>query len=173
MFPHLFLIWFEVHLEAWHWPCRSSSVGGRTLHILPTHPSFPPPPLDNMQIYFGKYIFHLLWPTCRYILANTLFSIFLLDNTQIYLCKYYIFHLSFGQHANIFGQILYFPSSFKTKCKYFFADIFPPALDNMQIYFHFLGQQANRCLHFGCFMPKLGLCRKPPYPKIKKWLQFI
>ena len=120
-----------------------------------------------------KYIFHLLWPTCRYILANTLFSIFLLDNTQIYLCKYYIFHLSFGQHANIFGQILYFPSSFKTKCKYFFADIFPPALDNMQIYFHFLGQQANRCLHFGCFMPKLGLCRKPSYPKIKKWLQFI
>ena len=72
------------------------SGSGRTLHIFPTHPSFPPPSLDNMQIYFGKYIFHLLWTTCRHILANTM----------------YIFHLPFGQHANIFGQVLYFPSSF-------------------------------------------------------------
>ena len=106
--------------------------------------------------------------------ANIFWQIYFpptLDNMQTYFGKYYV----------------YFPSSFWTTCKYiwastifsiflldkmkiFFADIFPPALDNMQIYFNFLGQQANRCLHFGCFMQKLRLCRKPSYPQIKKWL---
>ena len=134
------------------------SGGGRTLHILPTHPSFPPPPLDNMQIYFGKYTSQLLWTTCKYILANILPTSFrqhadisctsfghhsdifgqILNFPSFFwtTCKYIFANIlptSFGHHADIF--LLYFPSSLWIKCKYVFADIFPPALDYMQLDF--------------------------------------
>ena len=50
------------------------------------------------------------WTTRKYICANTIFSIFLLDNMQIYLGKYYIFHLPLRQNANIFCR--YIPTCF-------------------------------------------------------------
>ena len=36
-FLHFYLIWFQVHLEAWHWPCQSSSDGGSSEKIFRTH----------------------------------------------------------------------------------------------------------------------------------------
>ena len=36
-FLHFSLIWFQVHLEAWHWPCQSSSDGGSSEKIFRTH----------------------------------------------------------------------------------------------------------------------------------------
>ena len=35
-FLHFYLIWFQVHLEAWHWPCQSSSDGGSSEKIFRT-----------------------------------------------------------------------------------------------------------------------------------------
>ena len=36
-FLHFYLIWFQVHLEAWHWPCQSSSDGGSSQKSFRTH----------------------------------------------------------------------------------------------------------------------------------------
>ena len=84
----LFLIWFEVHLEAWwHWPCRSSSVGGEKISRWEkasdfSHAPFPPP----LQMYSFP--------------QNANKFPHLLENIQICFCKF--ISTSYEQHTNIF-----------------------------------------------------------------------
>ena len=62
---------------------------------------------------FWQTYSNLLWTTCKNIWANTIFSTFLVDKMQVYLCRY--IPTCFGQHA------YYIFPTLRTACKCIFT----------------------------------------------------